>query len=691
MKRITSLFVVLLLALVTLPISAQSDNVREMFSSDLLEYIRIDAHNNKVSIDTDDEFMSYVRSMKKVGGRISENAFPFESKVIFDYQGIEYFDALENFIVYVPLNNGENGVPTKYVENLTNLPANFVDAGHSVKFTPGYYSINANDYLPPHILKSVSAVTDHRTPESYEVFKDRFASEMGSIFEQYQGPRVKAEIIDFDVIVDNFNWLSNKARSFDIAVSLSNDHRFVPLPVHEITLDGVTHYEIDIKNTDIPDVLITDTDKYRVVSPNEKTIGINYEVTKNYVLSQLDVTEFKIVVELTDGSQFSVDQNYMPTDGASNQDIFFTKGGTPEGYRGEIKKASLIINADAAVKAKLETKSAEYHNFLITQFEEIGDDLANVYPLDKEAALNFKIFEKTDGMPVQSYYVQSDGSLLQAPHTVQTSFVPVILGEYDVTYKFNNGKSDLVLENLWAGTHLSEPETPVKPGAAFRGWYTDATFNTAWNFETMQLDQDLTLYAKWEEVPMKLTFIDGTDITEVLVKYGTTVDDSKVPRPADKEGYYFYDWYTEPGGKGTMYSQVVLDNVVKDQTYYSHYKANDIKVTFINETVQSTVDVKYDAIIPGDKVPSTSVTGKTFIEWNTQADGSGDSFDPTQPVKVLEDTLVVHAIYDTNPVTVTFVDGTVSTPVVTKYNQAIDGTKVPTTVKDGYTFKEWNT
>ncbi|WP_201290374.1 InlB B-repeat-containing protein, partial [Erysipelothrix anatis] len=691
MKRLTSLLVVLLLALVSVPISAQTEAITEKFSAEIIEYVRIDAHNKDVVVDTDEAFLAHVKSMTKLGGLIKESKFPFETMKIFDYKGVEYFESLENLIVYVPLNEGSSGASQQSVKNLTKLPQNFIDAGYSVKFTPGYYSSNANDYLPPHILKSSSAVTDHRTPESYEVFKARFAAEMDSIFKQYEGPRVKAEVSDFDIIVDNFNWLSNKSRSFDLELTLANQRRFVPLPVHVVTIDGTKHYEIDIKNADIPDVLVTDTNEYRVVAPNEKTIGIDYETTKNYVLNQLGVSAFNIVAELTDGTQFTADQNYVPTDRSSDQDKFFTKGGTPEGYRGEIKKASLIVNANDTVKAKLEEKSADYHRFFSSQFEEIGDELATVYPLDKEKALNYKIFEQTDGLAVQSYYVQNDGTLLQNPHTVQTSFVPVILGEYDVTFKYDNGKSDLILPNLWAGSHIAEPETPVKAGSAFRGWYSDSALTTAWDFDTMQLEQDLVLYAKWEEVPMKLTFIDGTDITEVLVKYGTTVDDSKVPRPADKEGYYFYDWYTEPGGKGTMYTQVALDNVVRDQTYYAHYRANDVTVTFNNEGVETSVSVKYDEIIPSNKVPSTSVTGKTFVEWNTQADGNGDSFNPTQPVKVPGETLVVYAIYETNPVTVTFIDGTVSTPVVTKYNQAIDGTKVPATVKDGYTFKEWNT
>ncbi len=179
--------------------------------------------------------------------------------------------------------------------------------------------------------------------------------------------------------------------------------------------------------------------------------------------------------------------------------------------------------------------------------------------------------------------------------------------------------------------------------------------------------------------------MDGTVSTPVVTKYNQAIDGTKVPTTV-KDGYTFKEWNTQEDGQGTAFDVTSL--ITADQTVYAIYEANDVTVTFVDGTVSTPVVTKYNQAIDGTKVPTTVKDGYTFKEWNTQEDGQGTAFDVTSLITADQ---TVYAIYEANDVTVTFVDGTVSTPVVTKYNQAIDGTKIPTTVKDGYTFKEWNT
>ena len=44
---------------------------------------------------------------------------------------------------------------------------------------------------------------------------------------------------------------------------------------------------------------------------------------------------------------------------------------------------------------------------------------------------------------------------------------------------------------------IERPMTPVKPGAMFIGWYTDAQLGTPWNFERSKVKKSMTLYARW--------------------------------------------------------------------------------------------------------------------------------------------------------------------------------------------------
>ena len=48
------------------------------------------------------------------------------------------------------------------------------------------------------------------------------------------------------------------------------------------------------------------------------------------------------------------------------------------------------------------------------------------------------------------------------------------------------------------GTAFAKPADPTKSGHTFGGWFTDADFNTAYNFDA-PVTADITLYAKWTE------------------------------------------------------------------------------------------------------------------------------------------------------------------------------------------------
>jgi len=46
---------------------------------------------------------------------------------------------------------------------------------------------------------------------------------------------------------------------------------------------------------------------------------------------------------------------------------------------------------------------------------------------------------------------------------------------------------------------IMRPSDPTRTGYVFGGWYTNPNFTTTWNFNTDQVTQDVTLYAKWTE------------------------------------------------------------------------------------------------------------------------------------------------------------------------------------------------
>ena len=118
--------------------------------------------------------------------------------------------------------------------------------------------------------------------------------------------------------------------------------------------------------------------------------------------------------------------------------------------------------------------------------------------------------------------------------------------EYDITFQYNNGQPNVTTQ-AHANEHLPRPETPVKNGYVFTGWYTDTTYTTAWNFEVDRVTGHMTLYAGWEAVaPTEyvVTFQpnNGDPNSVVVVPAGTLA-----PRPVmpAMEGYTFIGWYTD--------------------------------------------------------------------------------------------------------------------------------------------------
>ena len=69
-----------------------------------------------------------------------------------------------------------------------------------------------------------------------------------------------------------------------------------------------------------------------------------------------------------------------------------------------------------------------------------------------------------------------------------------------VTFDFDNG-SDVKTEKVENGKTISAPAAPTKDGYVFAGWYTDKALTQKYDFSKPVID-DMTLYAKWEEVPV---------------------------------------------------------------------------------------------------------------------------------------------------------------------------------------------
>ena len=68
---------------------------------------------------------------------------------------------------------------------------------------------------------------------------------------------------------------------------------------------------------------------------------------------------------------------------------------------------------------------------------------------------------------------------------------------HTVTFE-SNGGTEIAPKQVVSGLKIKEPTTPTKDKYIFRGWYTETTFNTKFDFNNTPITSDMNLYAKWE-------------------------------------------------------------------------------------------------------------------------------------------------------------------------------------------------
>ena len=68
------------------------------------------------------------------------------------------------------------------------------------------------------------------------------------------------------------------------------------------------------------------------------------------------------------------------------------------------------------------------------------------------------------------------------------------------TVEFDTGIDGVAIDPqapLYIGANVTAPAALTRPGYTFAGWYSDADFKQAWNFDKDTVSRNMTLYAKW--------------------------------------------------------------------------------------------------------------------------------------------------------------------------------------------------
>ncbi|MBO7526666.1 MAG: InlB B-repeat-containing protein, partial [Clostridia bacterium] len=192
--------------------------------------------------------------------------------------------------------------------------------------------------------------------------------------------------------------------------------------------------------------------------------------------------------------------------------------------------------------------------------------------------------------------------------------------ECHVSFDYNGMGGTNYDEVYNVGDSITEPEVVVPGDKKFLGWYTTSTFDngTLWDFDNGTVNGDITLYAKWVDKIITITFNDGYDYQNVerQVEHGSLIDIS-LESFTERDNYEIEGWYTSQNYQDETLWDFDNDVVESQITLYAKWqgKLKTITYHFNNGTANYVTQARY-----GDKildVPEDPSNGEhyTFIAW----------------------------------------------------------------------------
>lgn len=206
--------------------------------------------------------------------------------------------------------------------------------------------------------------------------------------------------------------------------------------------------------------------------------------------------------------------------------------------------------------------------------------------------------------------VYQDGQEIQDLATAGNNLTLYAVWEvnsYQVT--FQSEGATVQNQSVVFNTNVKEPIAPIREGYTFKGWYTDPTYQQAWDFSTQKMPaKDIVLYARWEK--NSIIELDQAPIihAEDKVLY---VGDGFQPLAdvyaTDKED-----------GKIVLTEANIQQNTVNTKiagVYFVTYEVKDSKGQITTKTIKVTVNDKI-ADIPTQSPDSNDNSSGTITKPN---------------------------------------------------------------------------
>jgi uncharacterized repeat protein (TIGR02543 family) len=289
-------------------------------------------------------------------------------------------------------------------------------------------------------------------------------------------------------------------------------------------------------------------------------------------------------------------------------------------------------------------------------------------------------------------------------HTLYAQWTAI---KYTIAFDANGGtgkmgKKSCVYDKVYK---LSKNSFKAPEGRLFDGWNTksdgsgEAIANGASVKNLVSTDKEtITLYAQWKLLQYEVT-LDANGGTCEVTSLVVPARYNNLPTP-EKEGYIFKGWYSaRKGGKKAANDKLVV--VKKDHTLYARWTPVKYTVSFDSNGGTGKMSKKNFTYDKASKLTKNRFKnpGYAFVEWNTNADGTGTAYANAASVQNLttenKGNVIFYAQWAPVFYTVTFESngGSAVEPQVIGYDFEKKcfayAVRPADPVREGYTFAGW--
>ena len=228
---------------------------------------------------------------------------------------------------------------------------------------------------------------------------------------------------------------------------------------------------------------------------------------------------------------------------------------------------------------------------------------------------------------------------------------------YMVTFDANGGEGEMEDQTIPNNGTTLNPNEFTRKDYFFVCWNTqeDGEGTSYVDKAEIKLTEGITLYAQWMHSLSVITFdANGgegeMEMQTVLTNVPTELNLNEFTR----EEYLFGSWNTDPDGEGESFEDGEAAAIEGNVTLYAQWVQPVITFDVNGGTGEMEPQaVPYGVATELEPVGTIEREGYEFVEWNTDPEGRGDSYDAGDSITVTED-LTLYAMWKGDKVLVKF-------------------------------------